>query len=143
VTPETSKAELASFIEGAKSVSVLAVQYHHDGTPTIVLVDPETPAIRDTLPEDAHVEGRWGLLAGAEHNVMRFDAFAEGVALGRWLLLDPSESVVRAGASGAHTVMLISERPSANQQEAEHQWREGVAVWVPHVEVFRTLLSNL
>jgi len=142
VTPETSKAELYSFIEDATIISGLAVQYYQDGTPTIVLVDPAVAEIREKLPEDAQPEGRWGLLAGGEHNVMRFDAFAGGVPLSRWLLFNPSESVVRAGASGAHTVMLLSERPNEDQQEAERQWRDGVPVWVPHVEVFRALLRN-
>jgi hypothetical protein len=143
VTPETHRAEVEAFIAGAKAISLLAVQYNDAATPTIVIVEPSVSQIRAGLVHDAHLEGRWALLAGSERNVLRFDGFADGAALGRWLLPRPSETLIRAGASGAHAVAIIAERPSADQQEAERQWHEGIHLWVPHVEVFRALLLEL
>jgi hypothetical protein len=143
VTPTTQQAEFEAFIVDANPVTTYAIQYRNEGTPTIVIVDPIVRRLRDRIAGDARLEGRWGLLVGDKHTLLRFDGFANGIEFGRWILSNPSESLIRAGAAGAHSVALISERPSEDQDEADRQWREGVHLWVSHVEVFRTLLVGL
>lgn len=129
VTPGTSHSELEQFIENTTVVLQSAIQYHRAGTPTIVLVDPGVAPLQAAIAPGAEPEGRWALLAGDKHNVMRFDAFLAGRSLGRWLLFNPAEAVIRAGASGAHMVMLLAVIPSRDQETAEQEWQEGISVW--------------
>ncbi len=143
VTPASQRAEFGAFIANANLVTTYAIQYRDEGTPTIVIVDPIVRKVRERIADDARLEGRWGLLDGDKRNLLRFDGFANGIEFGRWILSNPDESLIRAGAAGAHSVTLISERPSEDQEEAERQWQQGVHLWVPHVEVFRVLLLGL
>lgn len=143
VTPETSEDDFEEFVAGAALTRLAALQYRPDGAPTIILVDPGSAGTRAQIDEDATVEGRWGALGGDEHCLLRFDAFADGTQIGSWLLPDPGEQIIRGGASGAHWVAVLADLPREAGEEADRQWQEGLHAWVPHVEVFRTLLVQL
>ena len=139
LTPETSPIAAEAFAKGARPVSAAAYQLRGDGPATIILVDPDLASVKERIPAEATLEGRWGSLIGEEHSVIAFDAVLGAEVIGRWLLGDPSEDLVRIGANSAHAVTVLSEKPSGDQRRVEELWKEGVHVWVPHVEALRTL----
>lgn len=140
LTPEVSAAVGEKFIEGGRMASAAAFVLRGDGPTTIFLVDPESGPIKEAVSDEAKVEGRWGAISGKEHDVLAFDAFADGRHLGRWLMLDPDIDLVRAGTHGSHSVAIVKEPLSKDQEEANRQWREALHVWVANVETLRTLL---
>jgi hypothetical protein len=143
VTAESHNAEVCAFIERTRPITSYAIQYHPDGSPTILIVESALDEIREAVHEDAKLEGRWALLAGKEHNLLRFDGFADGHQLGRWLLPDPQPNLVRAGAAGPHIVVMTAEVPTKEQHHDRALWEQGLALWVSHVEVLRKLLLKL
>jgi hypothetical protein len=139
LTPETSAEVANAFLEGGTIVAGAGVFVRGDAPSSIILVDPGSGSLRAELADDAKVEGRWGVMAAGEHSVVAFDAVADGAPLGRWLIADPPDELVRVGSNGAHGVSVLTALPSDDQDEANRLWKAGIHAWVPHVESLRAL----
>jgi hypothetical protein len=139
LTPETSAAAAEKFVADGRIVTGAGVCVRGDGPASIVLVDPESGPIAEKIPTGAKVEGRWGVIAAAEHSVLAFDAVAEDEHIGRWLIADPPEELVRTGSNGAHAVAVLTELSPDDQEETDRHWGRAIHAWVPHVEALRAL----
>jgi hypothetical protein len=134
---------VGAFLEDCRLPAGVGVQYRADSSPSIVIVDPDRPALPAGYDRTEPLAGRWGAMAGGDRRAARLDVFAAGQRFGSWLLPETDPRVIRAGASGSHHVMLLKEALSGDQDEAERQWVDGISVWVEHVEALRSLLVAL
>lgn len=139
VTAENSEEVAEEFFADSRVAAGAAVYVRGDGPSSIIIVDPESAVLKDRIPDGTRVEGRWGVIAGGEHVVLAFDAMVGAERLGRWLIADPPEELVRAGSNGAHSVAVVSELSTDDQDQADRQWREAIHAWVSHVEALRAL----
>jgi hypothetical protein len=132
-----------AFLEDARLPAGMAIQYRDNSRPSIILVDNHLPPAPTGHEPTKPLLGRWGAMSGGGRAAIRLDVFAEDGRFGSWLVPEPDPRFIRAGASGAHHVMLLRESISQDQREAERQWAAGVSVWVEHVEALRALLKDL
>jgi hypothetical protein len=129
------------FTQDAVQPAGLAIQYRDDGTPSIVIVDPDAPKLSGT--RETPLAGRWQVMAGEHMAVLRLDAFAGAAPTRSWLIVAPDTRILRAAASGSHHVAVVREALSQDQDTAETQWADALTVWVENVESVRTLLVRL
>jgi hypothetical protein len=137
ITEENREVVLDSMLADARAVAAFGWSVRGDGPATIYLVDPTSSKLRRGLAEDAKVEGRWGAMAGDEHVALSFEVVADGLSIGRWLLLDPPDGLIRAGSNGVHFVAILESLDKDDQETAEAQMKEAIIAWVPHVEALR------
>src|SRR5215203_3084580 len=134
----TSTEELEEFFAGGRTPTAASVQIRGDGLSVITLIDPDVGSMKEKIPDEARVDGAWGVIAAGGHSVLAFEASAKGERLGRWLIPDPPEDIVLAGSHGAHWVVLASQ-PSGQEGGAESWWKSAIHVLVEQVEALRAL----
>jgi hypothetical protein len=136
---DPSKA-IEEFARGAVVPQAIAIRYADTSSPTIIVIDPELPSWPDAYTREVPMDGRWGVMLGEKASVIRLDAFHRGEPFRSWIISDPDPQIIRAGAAGAHHVMLLTELLSSDPQDGKQQWDAGISVWVEHVESLRALL---
>jgi hypothetical protein len=139
VTDENRDELITKLFADARPVRGIGISVRGDGPATIILVDPDSASLREKIPDDAKVEGRWGVFAGENHSVTTLDIFANGRQIGHWVLPEMSEEAVRAGSNGAHWVAIVTELDTDDREKFEKQMREAISAWVTHVEALRSL----
>jgi hypothetical protein len=131
---------IEEFARGAVFPKAIAIQYADTSSATIMVIDPELPDWPDTYTREVPMDGRWGVMLGEKASIIRLDAFHREEPFRSWIIAAPDLQIIRAGASGAHHVMLLKQPLSSDPQRGEQQWDAGISVWVEHVESLRALL---
>ena len=139
LTDENRGEMIAKLFADARPVKGIGVSVRGDGPATIILADPDSASLREKIPEGAKVEGRWGIFAGEKHSIATFDAFADGLQIGHWVLPAMTEEAVRAGSNGVHWVAIVTELDSRDREKFEAEMGEAILAWVTHVEALRSL----
>jgi len=139
LTDENRDELIAKLFTDARPVKAIGVSVRGDGPATIILVDPGSAPLREKIPEGARIEGRWGVFAGEKHSIATFDAFADDLQIGHWVLPEINEEVVRAGSNGAHRVAVVTALDTGDRETVEAQMEKAISAWVTHVEALRSL----
>jgi hypothetical protein len=137
LTPSSPASD--EFVNGVRIPRGAHVLYQRGLIPTLILVDPAVGASPGCQPP-VGVEGRWAAATGAGDKLLRLEIDAAGSTIGRWLLINPDEQFVRAGASGAHRIVVMAEDPSKNPSVRSRQLEDGLHAWVRGVSPLRALL---
>jgi hypothetical protein len=139
VSGDSGAAALKQFFTDAHPVSSIGVSVSGRELPTIVLIDPDSQSIAASVPEDAKVEGAWGVLEGAENVGLTFVAHIDETPIGHWVLPEAPEQIVRAGSNGAHGVAIITEMVGDDPERSAELMGEAIKVFVPKAEALRSL----
>ena len=126
------------FAEGTRQISGAYLLYRRGLTPMLILVDSNVGECLAGV--SGKVEGQWTAATEAGNQILRFEAVADGETVGRWILANPDERFVRAGASGAHSVAVLAEAPI--EDAIDQQLAGGLHAWAQGANAFRALLSR-
>lgn len=139
ITDGNREAVTAAFLRDARPIAGAGWSVRGDGPATIYLVDPGSAALRESGAEGETIEGRWGTMFGDDNKVALFEMVAGGRSIGRWLIPEPADGLIRVGSNGAHFVAVLASLEKDDQQAFEAQMQEAIVAWVPHVEALRRL----
>jgi len=126
------------FAKGTRQISGAYLLYRRGLTPMLILVDSRVGECLTGV--SGKVEGQWTAATEAGDQILRFEAVAGGETVGRWILANPDERFVRAGASGAHSVVVLAEAPT--EDVIDQQLAGGLHAWAQGANAFRALLSR-